>query len=125
MVHMSTFIFHFSVLRISCSLSDGDRTGNDFVLQHDTDDEEHEVEQEHEKAQKLAHPPLASGNGHDDEEEHEEEEDDRAEQAVAAHLYWLEVVDDVVDEPGERQTGGRMKHKWRRVIIYEWMLNCP
>lgn len=50
---------------------------------------------------------MASRDGDNDEEKHEEKEDDGAEQAVAAHLYRLEVVDDVVDEPGERQTGGR------------------
>ena len=32
------------------SLSDADRAGNDFVLQHDTDNEEEEVEQKHEEA---------------------------------------------------------------------------
>lgn len=86
-------------------LSDGDGADNDFVLQHDTNDEEDEVEQEHEKAQDLAHPPLASRDGYDDEEEHEKEEDDGAEQSVAAHLYRLEVIYDVVDEPREGQTG--------------------
>ncbi|TNN64352.1 Importin subunit alpha-5 [Liparis tanakae] len=69
---------------------------------HDANDEEDEVEHEHEKAQNLAHSPIASRDGGDDEEEHDEEEDNGAEQAVAAHLYWLEVVEDVVDEPGER-----------------------
>lgn len=90
----------------SHSFSDGDWADDDFVLQHDADDEEDEVEQEHEEAQELAHPPLASRDGHDDEEEHEEEQNDSAEQAVAAHLHRLEVVDDIVDEPGEGQTGG-------------------
>lgn len=88
------------------SFSDGDWADDDFVLQHDADDEEDKVQQEHEEAQELAHPPLASRDGYDDEEEHEEEQDDGAEQAVAAHLHRLEVVDDIVDEPGEGQTGG-------------------
>lgn len=89
------------------SLSDGDGADDDSVLQHDTDDEEDKVQQEHEKAQKLAHSPLAGRDGYDDKEEHEEEEDDGTEQAVAAHFYRLEVVEDVVDEPGEWKTGGK------------------
>lgn len=89
------------------SLSDGDRTHQDLVLQHDADDQEDKVEQEHEGAQNLTHFPLASRDGHDDKEEHEEEEDDGTEQAVAAHLHSLEVMDDVVDEPWERQAADR------------------
>lgn len=96
------------------ALSDGDGADDDFVLQHDADDEEDEVEQEHEEAQHLAHAPLADGDGYDDEEEHEEEEDDGAEQAVAAHLHRLEVVEDVVDEPGEGQAARRRRRKWGR-----------
>lgn len=83
------------------SLSDGDGAGDNFVLQHDADDEEHKVEQEHEQSQQLAHFPMTNRDGDDNEEQHEEEEDDGAEQAVAAHLYWLEVIQDVVDEPWE------------------------
>lgn len=93
------------------SLSDGDRAGDDSVLQHDTDDEENKVEQKHEEAQQLAHSPLASRDGDDDEEEHEEEKNDGAEQAIAAHLYWLEVIDDVVEEPWEWQSGGKTQHR--------------
>lgn len=106
---MSAFLLSlcFRAISRSRSRSDGDGADDDFVLQHNADDEEDEVEQEHEKAQKLAHPPLAGRNGQGDEEQHEEEEDDGAEQAVAAHLDRLEVVDDVVDEPGEWQPGGR------------------
>ena len=48
---------------------------------------------------------MARRDGDDDKEEHEEEEDNGAEQAVAAHLDRLEVIEDVVDEPGERQPG--------------------
>lgn len=106
MEHVSTLLLNFRFLTISGSLSDGDGAVDDFVLQHDADDEEDEVEQEHEKAQELAHFPPASRDGYDDKEEHEEEEDDGAEQAVAAHLHRLEVVEDVEDEPGERQAGG-------------------
>lgn len=108
MVHVSTFTLSFCFLKTSGerSLSNSDGADDDFVLQHDADDEKDEVQHEHEKAQDLAHSPLASGDGHDDEEQHEEEEDDGAEQAVAAHLYGLEVVDDVIEEPGERQAGG-------------------
>lgn len=97
----------FLTIDRSRSFSDGDRTGDDFVLQHDTDDEEDEVEYEHEKSQELAHSPFAGRDGYDDKKEHEEEEDNGAEQAVAAHLHRLEVIEDVVDEPGERQTVGR------------------
>ena len=108
---MSTVMLsvHFLTVRVSRRLSDGDGADDDFVLQHDTDDEEDKVEQEHEKAQELAHSPLASRDGYDDEEKHEEEENDGAEQAVAAHLHRLEVIDDVVDEPGEWKTGGEEK----------------
>lgn len=113
MVHISTFVLNFSCLTTSRSRaaasSDGNRTGDDFVLQHDTDDEEDEVEQEHEESQKLAHFPFASRDRDDDKEKHEEEEDDGAEQTVAAHLYWLEVVEDIVDKPWEWQTGGGEK----------------
>lgn len=68
-------------------LSDGDRTADDFVLQHDADHKEDEIEQEHSKAQDFAHPPLASRDGHDDKQEHEEEEDNGTEQTIAAHAY--------------------------------------
>ncbi len=106
---MRAFLHSFCCQTISRSRSrsDGDGADDDFVLQHDADDEEDEVQHEHEKAQDLAHSPLAGRDGYDDEEQHEEEEDDGAEQAVAAHLHRLEVVDDVVDEPGEWQPGGR------------------
>lgn len=99
-------------------LLDGDRANNDFILQHDTDDQEDKVEQEHEEAQKLAHSPPANCDGDYDEEEHEEEEDDGAEQAIAAHLDWLKIIDDVVQEPGEWQTRGRaeIKAQYRAVI---------
>lgn len=69
------------------SRSDGDRAADDFVLQHDTDDEEDEVEQEHSEAQDFAHLPFASRDGHDDEQEHEEQEDNGTEQPVAAHSH--------------------------------------
>lgn len=108
---------HFNAQFLLCDsrfLSDGDRADDDFVLQHDTDDEEDEVEQEHEEAQKLAHSPLTSRDGHDDKEEHEEEENDGAEQTIAAHHYWLEVVYDIEEEPGEGKPVGRRGHS--RVI---------
>ena len=60
---------------------------------------------------------MASRDGDDDEEEHEEEENDGAEQAIAAHLYWLKVIDDVVDEPREWQAGGRRKHNMELVSL--------
>lgn len=101
------FIFLTASRNCTPTPSDSNGAGDDFVLQHHADDEEDEVEQEHEKSQELAHFPLASRNGEDDEEKHEEEEDDGAEQAIAAHLYWFEVVDDMVEEPGEWQTGGK------------------
>lgn len=88
------------------SHSHSDWAGDDFVLEHDADNEEDKVEQEHERSQELAHFPLTNRNGEDDEEQHEEEEDNGAEQAVAADLDWFQVVDDMVEEPGERQTGG-------------------
>lgn len=87
--------------------SDCNGADNNSVLQHDTDNKENKVQQKHEKAQTLAHSPLASGNGHDDKQQHEEEKDDGAEQAIAAHLHWLQVIDNVEKEPGEWQTGGR------------------
>lgn len=69
--------------------SDGHRTGNDLVLQHDAEHQEDEVQQEHDEAEQLAHAPLAGGDGDDDEEEHEEEEHDGAEEAVGADLHRL------------------------------------
>lgn len=86
--------------------SDGDRTADDFVLQHDADDKEDEIEQEHNEAQDFAHLPFAGSDGHDDKQEHEEEEDNGTEQTVAAHSHWPEVIDGAEDEPGEGQTGG-------------------
>ena len=86
--------------------SDGDRTADDFVLQHDADDKEDEIEQEHNKAQDLAHLPFASSDGHDDKQKHEEQEDNGTEQTVAAHSYWAEVIDSAEDDPGEGQPGG-------------------
>lgn len=86
--------------------SDGDRTADDFVLQHDADDKEDEIEQEHNKAQDFAHLPFAGSDGHDDKQEHEEEEDNGTEQTVAAHSHRPEVIDGAEEEPGEGQTGG-------------------
>lgn len=74
--------------------SNGDRADDDLVLQHYADHQEHEVEQEHEETQQLAHLPLAHSNGDNDEEEHEEEQNDGAEQAIAAHGHWSKVVRD-------------------------------
>lgn len=96
---------------VLCCLSDGDRTADDFVLQHDADNKEDEIEQEHNKAQDFAHLPFASGDGHDDKQEHEEQEDDGTEQTIAAHSHWLEVIDGAVDEPGEGQSGGRQERR--------------
>lgn len=67
--------------------SDGHRTGNDLVLQHDADHEEDEVQHEHDEAEQLAHPPLAGGDGDDDEEQHEEEKHDGTEEAIGADLH--------------------------------------
>lgn len=128
MVHISTLCLSFLTISRSCAptFSDSDGAGDDFVLQHDADNEEDKVEQEHEKSQELAHFPLASPNGEDDKEEHEEEEDDGAEQAIAAHLYWFEVIDDIVDEPGEWQTGGGIgeeKDKQKKLFGFSLNLN--
>lgn len=84
--------------------SDWDRTDEDAVLQQDTEDEEHKVQNEHGDAQFFAHLPAAGGDGDDDKEEHEEEQHDGAEQAVGADHHRL-VVDDGVDKPGDRQAG--------------------
>lgn len=114
--HHGTYEHHAQFLLCdSHFLSDGDRADDNFVLQHDTDNEEDKVEEEHEEAQELAHSPLTSRDGYDDKEEHKEEEDDGAEQAIAAHHYWLEVIYDIVEEPGEGKPGGRRGHK--RVIF--------
>lgn len=50
MVHVSTSALNFCFLTSSGSrsLSYGDGAADDFVLQHDADDEEDEVEHEHE-----------------------------------------------------------------------------
>lgn len=93
----------FAPLRVS----DGDGTHDDLVLQHDTDDQEDKVEHEHEEAQKFTHFPLASCNGQDDKEQHEEEEDYGTEEAIAAHFHSLKVIDDVEEEPRERQAAER------------------
>ena len=86
------------------SCSDGDGTGEHSVLQQDTEDQEHKVEQEHGEAQQAAHPPAARGDGRHDEEEHEEEQHDGAEQAVGADFDRLPVVQQSVYEPRDRQT---------------------
>lgn len=75
------------VIHVLHFLSDGDRTADDFVLQHDADYKEDKIKQEHNKAQDFAHLPFASRDGHDDKQEHEEQEDDGTEQPVAAHSY--------------------------------------
>lgn len=106
MVHSVLFLLPTLPLFLLYS-SDSDGADNDLVLQHDTDDEEDEVEQEHEEAQHFAHAPLTGGDGDNDEEQHDEEEHDGTEQPIAAHLHRLEVVDDVVDQPGEGQPAGR------------------
>lgn len=67
------------------SHSDGHRADDDFVLKHDGYNEEDEVEQEHEEAKQLAHPPLAGGNGDDDKQQHEEEQDDGTEKPSTAY----------------------------------------
>lgn len=67
--------------------SDGHRTGDDLVLQHDADHQEDKVQHEHDEAKQLAHAPLAGGDGDDDEEEHEEEKHDGTEEAVGADLH--------------------------------------
>lgn len=131
MVRISKLRLNFICLTISRNstptFSHSNGAGDDFILQHDADNEEDEVEQEHEKSQELAHLPLASRNGEGDKEKHEEEEDDGAEQAIAAHLYWFEVVDDIVEEPGEWQTGGvagEEKDKQEKVIWIFSQLVC-
>ena len=86
------------------SSSDGHGAGDNAVLQHHAEHEEHQVEQEHGGAQGLVHLPIAAGDGDDDEEQHEEEEDDGTEEPVAAHLHGDEAVCDGVQEPGDRQT---------------------
>lgn len=102
-------------------LSDSDRTADDLVLQHDADDKEDEIEQEHSKAQDFAHLPFASSDGHDDKQEHEEQEDNGTEQTVAAHSYWPEVIDGAVDEPGEGQAGGTQDRRSHvRQELWKW-----
>lgn len=84
--------------------SDGHRTGDDLVLQHDADHQEDKVQHEHDEAEQLAHAPLAGGNGDDDEEEHEEEKHDGAEEAIGADLHWFQPTEQRPHEPGERQS---------------------
>lgn len=91
------------------ALSNCHRAGDYSVLQHHTHDQEHKVEQKHQQAQELAHPPLARRDGDDDEQQHEEQQHDGTEQSVTADLHRLEVVDDVVQEPGERQAHSDIK----------------
>lgn len=79
--------------------SDGNGAGNDAILQHHTEDQEDEVEQEHGGAQHLVHLPLAGGNGDDDKEEHDEEQHDGAEEAVAADGDRSQTVEERVQEP--------------------------
>lgn len=98
--------------------SDGDGTGDDLVLQHDTDHKEHEVKQEHEEAEQLAHFPPAHGDRDDDKEKHEEEQHDGTEQAITAHHHWLQVVEERVDQPREWQTNEKgQKHNQTLELI--------
>lgn len=81
--------------------SDGHRTGDHSVLQHDANHQEDEVQHEHDEAQQLAHAPLARGDGDDDEEEHDEEEHNGAEEAVRADLHRFQTPEEGPQEPGK------------------------
>lgn len=73
--------------------SDGHRTADDLILQHDAEHQEDKIQQEHDEAEQFAHAPLAGGNGDDHEDQHDEEEHDGAEEAVGADLHWFQAAE--------------------------------
>lgn len=90
--------------------SDGNGAGDDAILQHHTEDQEDEVEQEHGGAQNFVHLPLAGRDGDDDEEKHDEEQHDGTEEAVAADGDRSQTVEERVEEPRHRKSS-HSKHR--------------
>lgn len=88
---------------------DGDRTLDHFVLQKDTDNQEHKVKPKHEETQDFIHPPLAGSNGEDDKEQHDEEEDNRTEQTIAADCHRGKTVNYSIQEPWKRKAVKKQK----------------
>lgn len=83
--------------------SDGDGTHDDSILQHDTEHQEHKVEDEHGEAQHFVHPPFTGSDGNNDEEEHEEEQHDGTEQPITAHGHRGKGMEEREHQPGHRQ----------------------
>lgn len=84
---------------------DGDRVYKNFVFQEDVDYQEYEVEVEYDEIQYFVYSLFVEGDGEDDEEQYDEEEDDGVEEVIVVDGYWLEFVNDGVQELGQREFG--------------------
>lgn len=107
---MSCFDFSFSFVEKQHFPLDGDRTLDHFVLQENTDNQEHKIKPKHEETQDFIHLPLAGSNGEDDKEQHDEEEDNCTEQAIAADCHWGEAVNHSIQEPWKRKAVKKQKN---------------
>lgn len=65
----------------------------EFVLEHEGDGDENEVEQKHGETEALVHLPPEARDGHDDEQQHHEEDRYGADHALGVHLHGLPVYD--------------------------------
>lgn len=74
-------------LQPPCLCSNRNGADDEAVLEHDAEDQEHKVEQEHGEAQRAAHLPAAGGDGDDHKEQHEEQQHDGTEEAVGVDRH--------------------------------------
>lgn len=84
------------------------RADQPFVLEHQRDGDEDEVEDEHRETEALVHLPSEAGDAQDHEEQHAEQYRYAAHHAHRVHLHGFP-VDQTIQEPRNRKPAGRSK----------------
>lgn len=92
------------------------RTDQPFVLEHQRDGDEDEVEDEHRETEALVHFPSEAGDAHDHEEQHAEQYRYAAHHANRVHFHGFS-VDQTVQEPRNRKPAGRTKAQIQPIFI--------